>query len=335
VLSRFSSGEYGALDIHDLKPGFRLSRGQDVKRTAVAVALALTLALLPAGCGGKSSTTSKKGQSNIFEAAPLKMVRVNDIDIAYKEFGEGEPLVMISGFSATMDIWEPRFLEALAAKYHVIVFDNRGLGKTTAGSSDWTIDLFAEDTAGLIDALGLGKANVLGWSLGGDVALSLVVYHPEKVVKLVSYAGDCGGTQKIDAPPYKQTLQQLNGVRAPGKKFFAALFPADWLEKNPLFIKDFPIPKEHSKFVNIARQNKAYEDWQGVYDQLKDVRRPVLAATGTEDVSTPPGNAMILAARIPGCWLEQFLEGGHGLQYQYPDRFANAIIEFLQFPTNR
>ena len=98
------------------------------------------------------------------------------------------------------------------------------MGDTTAGTKQFTIDQFADDTAGLIDALGFGQANVLGWSIGGDIALSLVVNHPYKVIKLVSYAGDCGGSQKIDAPKYKDTLKSLQDVDVPAKTLLAALW---------------------------------------------------------------------------------------------------------------
>lgn len=298
---------------------------------ALLVAVLLALASLGSGCG-KVVEKKKSENVSIFDEAPLKKVTVEDIDIAYKEFGEGEPLVMITGYSATMDIWDPTFLESLAASFHVFVFDNRGMGETTSGNKEWTIDQFAADTAGFIQALGFDKANVLGWSLGGDVALSLVVYFPENVIKLVSYAGDCGGSEKVNAPEYKDVLKDYEDVNAPLNKFFASLFPPEWMEANPLFIKDFPIPKEHSSPKSIALQDKAYYEWDGVYEFMPEVRTPLLAATGTEDVSTPPENAMTIVNRVPGAWLARFSGGGHGLQYQYPVQFAQVITTFLKSP---
>ncbi len=81
--------------------------------------------------------------------------------------GQGEPLVLIMGGSATMDWWPAEFLENLSSKYQVIIFDNRGMGFTTASPADFSIDQFANDTAGLMDAIGIKQANVLGGSLGG------------------------------------------------------------------------------------------------------------------------------------------------------------------------
>jgi len=300
-----------------------------MRRTNATITILLVVALAVAvtGCGGKEEKRTKK--KTFYDTAELQKIRVEDIDVAYKVFGPGEPLVMITGYSTTMDTWDPRFLEDLASKYKVVVFDNRGMGETTSGTKEWTIDQFAADTAGFIRALKYSSANVLGWSLGGDVALGLVVFYPERVRKLISYAGDCGGPQKIPAPEYKDTLKDLQDVNAPLSKALAALYPPEYMQENPDYWKSFPFPKEKTPPEEISRQNQAYEEWPGVYDELPDISRPVLVATGTEDVSTPPGNADILVSRIPRSKLVTFPGAGHGLQYQYPDEFAQAIIEFL------
>jgi pimeloyl-ACP methyl ester carboxylesterase len=262
-----------------------------------------------------------------------KLVRVDDIDVACTEYGEGEPLFMVTAYSTTMDMWDPRFVERLASKYKVIVFDNRGLGDTTEGDAPWSIDRFATDTTRLIEALGYDKANVLGWSLGGDIALSLAVNFPEKVDRMVIYAGDCGGPEKIEAPKYRAVLKEvISNAHVPFEWAFAALFPIEWMNDHPDYWRTFPFPRERIRPLNIARQNRAYEDWQGAYEELPAIKNPVLIVTGTEDVSTPPENADILAEKIEGSRLIRFEGAGHGLMYQYPDRLADAVIEFLSGP---
>lgn len=190
----------------------------------------------------------------------------------------------------------------------------------------------ADDTAGFIEKLGLKSTDVLGWSIGGDIVLSLAVYHPEKVKKLISYAGDCGGPQAVQPPPYSETLKSVEGFAAPGKRVLASLFPPEYMDEHPLFVTQFPFPKEPLKPASISRQLKAYNEWPGVYDELPKIKKPVLAATGTEDVSTPPENASIIATRVPGAVLVKFVGGGHGMQYQYPAEFARVIDEFLGSP---
>lgn len=297
----------------------------------LAAVLVAAAALCVGGCSLKQAarTAQELLESDFYDTQTVKMVKVGDIDMAYKSFGEGEPLVMITGYSTTMDTWDPRFLQALASKLQVIVFDNRGMGKTTAGTAGFTMDQFADDTAGLIHALGFGKAHVLGWSIGGDIALNVVVRHPERVKKVVSYAGDCGGPQKVEAPDYRKTLERLQDVDVPMKAALASLFPGWYMEANPDYWKQFPFPKEFSSVDNIKKQNQAYETWAGVYDQLPSIERPVLVSGGNLDVSTPWVNAPILYKRIPGAKVAEFKGAGHGLQYMYPYDYAYAITGFL------
>ncbi len=306
------------------------------RRLDLTLLLAVLMVFAVAGCNFKQGVQNVKQiiAPTFYDTQLEQVATVGDIDIAYKSFGSGDPLVMITGYSTTMDTWDPRFLETLATQNKVIVFDNRGMGDTTAGTAQFTIDQFGADTAGLIQALGYEKANVLGWSIGGDIALSLVVNYPERVNKLVSYAGDCGGSQKIPAPDYKKVLQDLQneGIDATGSKALAALFPGWYIESNPDYWLQFPWPSELSSPQNIKAQNDAYESWVGVYDQLPGIARPVLVATGTLDVSTPPGNADILASRIPGMTRMDFNGAGHGLQYMYPYDFAYSILNYLSAP---
>ncbi|MHB8894090.1 MAG: alpha/beta fold hydrolase [Candidatus Geothermincolia bacterium] len=299
---------------------------------AITAVLVLALALSFSGCNFKQAlrTGQELLEQTYYDTQTLKMVKVGDIDVAYKQFGEGDPLIMITGYSTTMDTWDPRFLQALASKFKVIVFDNRGMGKTTAGTAEFTIDQFADDTAGLIRALGFGKANVLGWSIGGDIALDVVVRHPDQVIKVVSYAGDCGGTQKVDAPEYKRVLKSLQDVDVPLSKVLGVLFPEWYIDANPNYWKEFPFPREFSNMDNIQKQDDAYETWAGVYDQLPQIERPVLVSGGNLDVSTPWLNAPILYNRIPGARVAEFKGAGHGLQYMYPYDYAYSIIEFLK-----
>ena len=146
-------------------------------------------------CGCESTDTTK---------------RVGDITMAYWTYGEGYPLVMIMGFSGTMDMWDPTVITELSARYQVIVFDNRGMGKTSAGTRESTIEQFADDTAGLISALGIEQTHVLGWSMGTAIAQELVLRHPAKVNRLVLYAADCGGNEAVQ--PSDEVVRKMFAV---------------------------------------------------------------------------------------------------------------------------
>jgi alpha-beta hydrolase superfamily lysophospholipase len=132
---------------------------------------------------------------------PVKKVHVGDIDIAYKTFGKGQPFLLISGAEANMDAWVPSTLKNLSTNHTVIVFDNRGVGNTTTGTKPFSIQQLANDTAGLLDALKIQKAGVLGYSLGSYVAQQLIVTHPEKVNRLLLVAASCGGKESIPQSP--------------------------------------------------------------------------------------------------------------------------------------
>jgi pimeloyl-ACP methyl ester carboxylesterase len=295
------------------------------------VALLLTASMIT-GCG-QNEVESGSGEENVAaDEAEVKTVEVGDIEIAYKVLGDGYPLVMIMGYSGTMDLWDPQFLENLASQYQVIVFDNRGMGDTTAGTKEFTMEQFAEDTAGLMDALGIGQAHVLGWSMGTNIAQEVALSYPDKVSKLVLYAADCGGEQAVY--PGSEVMKELTDTSGTaeerGERLFKLLFPEEWLQQHADFYKEFPKPNEKTSPENIERQTQAMEKWQGAYDRLPDIRSSTLVATGTEDVLTPPQNSLTIVNRIPGAWLVQIGEAGHGLMYQFPDRFARIISDFLE-----
>ena len=264
--------------------------------------------------------------------AEVERVPVGDIDIAYRVLGQGDPIVLIMGYGSTMDMWDPLFLDNLSSQYRVVIFDNRGMGNTITPPGNFSIAQFANDTAGLMAALGIEKSHVLGWSMGSFVAQELAIRYPERVNKIILYAGDCGGKEAV--MPSHQVLKDLsNSSGSPeerGMRLFNLLFPKDWLSRQPAFYKWFPLPKETSLPDNIQRQAQAIATWPGACDRLGSIKSPTLVVTGTQDVIAPPQNAFILAQRINASWLVQFEGAGHGLMYQYPDRLARIIADFIE-----
>ena len=115
------------------------------------------------------TSTNTSNSVNIHDI-PLEKVRVGDIDIAYKMFGNGDPILLFNGASDGMDAWDPSFPESLSSNHTVIAFDQRGIGNTTVGSEPYTYQQLANDSAGLLDALKIPRADVLGYSLGSYLA---------------------------------------------------------------------------------------------------------------------------------------------------------------------
>jgi len=292
--------------------------------TVVPVVLLLAVLLALAGC------TSTSPQPDITKAE-MKTVPVGDITIAYKEAGSGEPLIMIMGYSGTMDLWDTRLVNQLAKQYRVIIFDNRGMGHTTSSDKEYTIRLFANDTAGLLDALGIKKAHVLGWSMGTNIAQEFTLDYPEKVDKLILYAGDTGGKEAL--PPAPQDIAALTNMtgtdRERGERLFGELFPPAWLKENPDPSKYFPKVSSMSPAGNVRRQAAAMMTWNGTYSRLPALKQPLLLITGDQDVLTPPANSFVIAGQVPHSWVVRMRGGGHGLMYQYPDAFAGIVLTFL------
>src|SRR5215207_1774475 len=172
-----------------------------------------------------NSTTP--ANTSFLDNIEMKKVRVGDIDIAYKIFGKGEPLLLIPGFSMTMDMWDPIVLEKLSSNHTIIIFDIRGIGKTTAGSNKTppSIQLFANDTAGLIDALGIRKpVDILGLSMGGFIAQELTLLHPDKVNRLIIYSSTCGGKETLPPQLSPEVSRSMVSGNASIDTFLSTLF---------------------------------------------------------------------------------------------------------------
>jgi pimeloyl-ACP methyl ester carboxylesterase len=333
-----------------------------MRRTAHSYARIVTilagafLVLLGAGCGGgggaagdsatPSPTDSGSPVANVVQAAPVKHVAVGDLSVGYRVIGplakttagdtaaagDETPLLLIMGSSGTMDLWSPAFVAALAQDRQVMVFDNRGIGETDDPMGGYPFSQLADDTAELIKALGHDSMDVLGWSMGGDVALDLAVRHPEVVSRLVSYAGDAGGSLAI--PPSRKALATLmdtsGSPRQRGERLLELLFPEAYRSAHPEYLRAFPIPTERAAAAAIGLQNRAIGEWAGVWGGLKGIACPTLFVTGTEDVLTPPQNAVMMAERVPGSWLMRFAVAGHGLMYQDPQGLAESVLLFFK-----
>jgi len=189
--------------------------------------------ILPA----KANTIQDSGIYNF----PTRKVRVGDIDIGYKIFGKGDPILLITGANGVrMDVWDPVLLRELASNHTVIIFDNRGVGNTTSGSKLFSIKQFANDTSGLLNALNIKKpVNVLGWSMGSFIAQELAILHPDKVNKLKLCGSSCSGKQSVPPGPKVTTFFTKNVPRitSNGNARFEAstslLFPRTWIKENP------------------------------------------------------------------------------------------------------
>lgn len=260
-----------------------------------------------------------------------KKIHVGDIDIAYKMFGNGKPVLLINGFSAPLDFWDPILLANLASNHTVIVFDNRGIGNTTSGIKKFSISQFANDTAGLLDALNVSKADVIGWSMGGMIAQELTLMHPEKVDKLVVHASSCGGKQSV--LPSQEVIMAAVTISSNSveriQKILPLLFPEIWRMQNPNYLEKLPRTTEVIPSETLDLQTEAILNWEGVCDKLNIITQPTLVVVGTDDFFTPSSNSLLIAEKINGSRLVQIPGGGHGVMFQYPETFNSILQTFL------
>jgi pimeloyl-ACP methyl ester carboxylesterase len=294
--------------------------------------------------------TSVTDSSPNIQNIPVKKVHVGDIDIAYKMLGKGDPILLVSGSSSNMNAWEPSILRDLSSNHTVIVFDIRGVGNTTTGSKPYTIEQLANDTAGLLDALKIQRADVLGYSLGSFIAQQLTVSYPEKVNRLVLVGASCGGKEAVPRNPELVTFfsemvnKSINNIPiAPQdvKALLAISMGSAWMESHPNFLET--IPNDIDLFAGIPpytikQQNDISEDWlstnwSGICHELTKIAIPTLIITGTHDNNVPSANSLVIAGKIHGAWLVQIKDAGHALFDQYPEKLNRVLQTFLSTTT--
>jgi pimeloyl-ACP methyl ester carboxylesterase len=290
-----------------------------------------------------SSTT----QSASIQDIPLEKALVGDIDIAYKMLGIGDPVLLISPAQGDMNAWDPSLLDTLSVNHTVIVFDNRGVGNTSTGTKPFSIQQFANDTSGLMDALKVQNASVLGYSLGSFVAQQLAVTYPDKVNSLVLIASSCGGEESIPADSRNVEIvvdminNVANGTVVPSeqvKDVISLGLGSGWLKLHPDILETTALPEAKHLFPSITPENNlrqldAAQKWfakdDGVCEDLAKISVPTLILTGTDDVNVPTKNSLIIAEKIPGSWLVQMKNAGHQITGQYPDEINKILQTFL------
>jgi pimeloyl-ACP methyl ester carboxylesterase len=303
----------------------------------------------------QTNSTNSLNLVNI-QDIPLEKVHVADIDIAYKMFGKGDPIILHSGASDNMDAWDPVLLSILASNNTVIVFDSRGIGNTTSGIEPYSIQLLANDTAGLLDALQIQQANILGYSLGTFTTQQFAISYPDKVSSVILIAGTCGGKDDVPRPPEFNRLQSdivnksLNNIPLSQKEMKSlvnASLGSGWIRLHP---ESAEIPEnitfqQMKPSLSPEAMNNQWKggqawvasDWNGACDDLAKIDKPTLVIAGTDDNEyVPRANALVIASKVPGAWLVQIKDAGHAVPDQYPDEVGKIVQTFLSTttPTN-
>ena len=268
--------------------------------------------------------------------APTRTVVADGVRLGYRVFGTGRPIVFIMGITGTMDAWDPRFLDAVAAQgRRVIVFDNEGMGRSGTRRGELTIRRMADDTAALMRRLRIRRADVFAWSMGGMIGQSLAVRHPKRVRRLV-LAATAPGDGKV-TPSSQRALDAIAGTD--GKAVLTSyelLFPpgADAVRDGyveAVLRREGATPVGPREAIN--RQIVASGHWLAGDDpdgrRVARLRMPVLIGGGAHDELLPPENQRHLARRIRRARLVMYDDASHMFFVQKQRDFLRRLNRFL------
>jgi len=301
---------------------------------AFRASLCALLALVPLLAGPTAGASAKAG----FEAE-IRRAAVGRTEIAWYERGRGQPLVMLTGTGSTMSEWDPALLRLLAHHHRLILLDYPGVGE----SGPWHgrgFDSLADAVAGLMAAIGLERADLLGWSMGGFVAQRLAIEHPGRVGRLILAGTNPGGSRTVLGPPAQQrvdsdpdptiaeVLRQLYPPTRRGQREGRA-----FLRRLSRAARSGEVPDDFQVAADTVRSQVAAENgWlrsERNFRQLGRLATPVLATAGARDRVTPPLNMRRIADRMPDARLRVF-GGAHAFLFQQRRSFARAVERFLR-----
>ncbi|MBB5463116.1 alpha/beta fold hydrolase [Paraburkholderia sp. Cpub6] len=274
------------------------------------------------------------------QTAPTQFVEANGIRFAYRRFGNpgAVPLVMNIHFTGTMDHWDPAVTDGLAQNREVILFNNAGIS-SSSGTVPESIEEMAANAGAFIEALGLKQVDVLGFSMGGLIAQELAIAKPLLVRRVILVGtGPRSGEGMATLTPEAQEI-----------------FGASYANPDDLWLRAHFSPSEASQaagrgFVGRFRlradnrdpeasdkvapaQLAALAKWgaprENPYDYLNALKQPTLVVNGDNDVIIYSINSWHLQQHIPNAQLILYPDANHGSLYQYPERFAAHVDQFL------
>jgi pimeloyl-ACP methyl ester carboxylesterase len=165
----------------------------------------------------------------------------------------------------------------------------------------------------------------------------LALKNPNRVNSLILFASSCGGAEAV--PPSPRALQAIDALTNPSTpaqegidKITSTMFPDEWFKANPDYQNYIPLSEEPVIPEIVQRQQNAIISWfiKGTCEDLSNITQPTLVIVGTEDIWTPAVNSLMIAEKVPAPWLVQIGDSGHGLMYQFPDKFTREVSTFLE-----
>jgi len=265
----------------------------------------------------------------------MSVAKVGDINLYYEIHGKGEPLVLIMGYTLRGAHWYA-IQDKLAREYRVIVFDNRGTGRSDKPEIPYTAKMMAGDVAGLLDVLGIDVANVFGISMGGMIAQEFALNYPDRLNNLILGCTSCGGTRGVQSTPEVVAFlidpeHAKLSVEDQARSVIPWIWSKEFVENNPAATErfvatycEYPTPPQ----IAVSHQNAILA--HDTYDRLTNIKAPTLVITGTGDRMIPYENSKLLASRIPGAELAIIENAGHQFFDDSTEKASKIILDFLR-----
>jgi pimeloyl-ACP methyl ester carboxylesterase len=248
-----------------------------------------------------------------------------------EEHGDGDPLLLVEGLGQSMWAWREQ-VPVFARRFRTIAFDTRGTGRSPLPTKPYGIRELAEDAAAILDGR---AAHVVGLSMGGYVALTLTLAHPELVRSLVLVGTGAGGPDRVPrADHVRKAFADAQGLPLEeyGRVTMPYTFAGGWPEANPeRFAQILRARLEHpTPYETIDAHMRACYRY---YDEGREVERieaPALVIHGDEDLIVPVENGRLLAARVPNARYVELHGRGHNIPLEDPQTFNQIVLEFLE-----
>lgn len=263
----------------------------------------------------------------------MPKAKAGQIKIYYETHGNGDPLILISGFTADHYAWAP-VQDTFAKNFQVITFDARGVGQSTIPQEPFTTGVMADDLLALMDHLKLTQANILGHSMEGAVAIEFAVAHPDRVKKLIVSNSLSLERRRFFyfAEGAFRLLEQGVAPYMIFDLFIPWLFSEQFLKDNPDRILDIrsstqnnPHPITLNGFKGQLEALKSMD----ISQLLTKIQALTLMIASEQDFITPKEQIQDLSSQIPNVQIEVF-PGGHLPQVEVEVQFVEKVVSFLQ-----
>lgn len=266
----------------------------------------------------------------------MPKVEVNDIEMYYEVHGDGKPLVSIRGWGSSSQSWSKTYKDRLSQNHKHIIFDNRGTGRTSKPDTKYSIEMMADDTAGLLDVLNLPRAHIVGFSMGGMIAQRFALKYPEKTDALI-IACSQPSTHIVPRPPKIAEIMEMMISPPPElsqREYQKTIMP---LYSTPEYIKEHGEELLNAQLSMNLIPTLGYarrRQWDAILqfssmDELHLIQSPTLVIHGVKDAWIPVENGKIMAEKIPGARLVLFEKSGHAF-IEERDEIIDTILGFLE-----